>query len=107
MSLGDLLVQDVGEILVRLGAVELGAHVNNGEESNRFFLCPALLGHVKYSKLFLKKMSKKISIQNIVNGNREKRPFTPPHKIYTPPLPLASCIIPVIHAPLPYSSIIP
>jgi hypothetical protein len=58
MSLGALLIQDVGEILVRLGTVELGAHVNDGEESNRFFLRPAFLGRVQYSKLCLKKMSK-------------------------------------------------
>jgi hypothetical protein len=106
MSLGDLLVQDVGEILVRLGAIELGAHVNDDEESNRFFLCPAFRGHVKYSKLCLKKMSKK-SRSKYCKWQQREPPLPPPHKIYTPPFPLASCIIPTIHAPLTHSSIIP
>jgi hypothetical protein len=64
MSLGYLLVQDVGEIFVRLGTIGLGAHVNDGEESNRFFLRPAFRGHVKYSKLWLKRCQK-ISIRTL------------------------------------------
>jgi hypothetical protein len=92
MSLGDLLVQDVGEILVRLRTVELGAHVNDGEESNRFFLRPAFRGCVKYSMLCLQKMSKYLD-QNIVNGNRKNRPVT----LHTKFIPLPS------HSPLALS----
>jgi hypothetical protein len=72
--------------------------VNDCEESNCFFLRPAFRGHVKYSKLCLIKMSKNLD-QNVVNGNRKDRHFTPPHEIYTTPFPLASRTILMIHTP--------